>query len=1170
MVVEIDGRSITPPGRQGRMLLAYQIANRSRALRRDELLEVLWESKPPANPEAGLNTVISRLRRELGPDVLPPGELSLRLPEETRVDVEVIAERTQETLQALKDRRPGEAVDLAAEALALLDAKFLPGLEASWIDRRRRELDEVGLSLRRASVEARLQLGGEELEPAERTARELIERAPYRESGHKLLMEVLVARGDVAEATLVYDRLRRLLLDELGKAPDPAITELNARLLEGGGRESASAAPAPAVSAASEVEVPLPALLHSLGDDGFVGREEATARLRRRWEQVSIKPRVAVLTGEPGIGKTRLAASFSRDVHAGGGTVLYGRCHEDRLTSQPFVEALGHYAGARDLSRELPEVAQQLWRYVPAIRHLLRGAEPSEPSRAPQDRHALFEAVAAVLRHAAESRPLLLVFDDLHWADGATFELLLHQVGAVTPSRCMFLVTSRDAAEPGNGRTESLEARLGALRHEADVDHISLEGLDERETAKLVHVRSEVARSEDFTRGLWRRTRGNPLFIEEMLPLVGNEEEPDLGRLGVPEAVEHAIIRRLEHLSDRSRTALGRASVIGPEFTLPLLAAVLGWSEDETLDEVEELIRYGLVVEVPDRRERFAFSHALVRETQYGSLIQSRRARIHKAVALELERRASEPAGGEERVAPAELAHHFYEARPSVAPRHAAGYSLAAAKDAGRGAAYAKAGTHYERAIELLRAAGAGEDEVCDRLIDQGKAWLRAGRLDGARDSFGEAAAIARRLREPERLAFAALGFHGRYTSAGEDDPERIALLDEALEALDPADSVLRARVLARLADSLLWVDPRRQLEVSSESLRMARALGDPRAMLAALAAQHDALLHTDHLEERLELGCERLELARTTGSDEAIAVALRFSIYDACELGDLRSAKEQYVELAELAGQLRQPLYVSYARHWECVFAQLHGRLHEAERAADAAFDIAVGTSAKDAHMSRVDKRAAIYREQGQLDGLREAIEHCAIENPKIPAWWALLALTDAEAGRAESAREQLERLLADDAGAIPRDVFWLYALALLAETCAHLDDAAEPAAVLLRLLAPYADRCVQVGMDSFWGSASRFVGLAATACGDWDVAEEHFARAARRHEEMGSAPLLARTRLNHASMLLRRDAVGDVPQASELLARARAAAGALDLVDVSARADALQAAVAARATPV
>ena len=1168
------------------MLFAYLIANRSRGpLRREELMDVVWETHPPADPDASLSTLLSRLRTQLGRDVLPQ-DTTLQLPEDASVDVELIKQQAGETLHALKEGRPLKAVELAAEALTLLDQEFLPELEASWIDGQRRELDELSLDLMRTAVEARLQLGGEELESAERTARELVERAPYRESGHKLLMEVLARRGDFAEANLVYERLTGLLLDELGKTPAPAITELNAMLHKGIMPESASAPPSAGTASTPAALPPLPPLLSAL-DEGFVGRDEGMARLGRRWEQVSIKPRVAVLTGEPGIGKTRMAACFSRQIHSRRGIVLYGACHEDPLTSQPFAEAISRYARVHDLARELPGVAEQLWRYLPALRHLLRGAEPKGHAPEPQDPYALFEAVAAVLCHAAEARPLLLVIDDIHWANPATFELVLHSVRSVTPSRCMILVTSRDPVEPPaeqrDGPPQSLEARLDALRHEADVEHICLEGLDERETAALIRARSDVARSDVFARRLWRRTGGNPLFVEEMLPLVAVEEEPDLDRIGVPTVIKHAIIRRLEGLGESSREVLASASVIGPQFTLSLLAAVLGSPEEDTLGELEDLIRYGLVVEVLDKRDHFAFSHALVRETQYGCLADNRRARIHKRVALELERRADSSSGSEEQVRPAELAHHFYQARGVVDAQLAARYSIEAAELAEHTAAHEQAGAHYGRAIELLRDAGTDENTVCDLLFARGKADLRAGLLEDARERFREAAAIARRTADAERLAHAALGFHGRYTAAAEVHRERIDLLEEALRALDPSDSEMRARVLARLADSLLWSAGARAPELSAEALRVAEEVETPTALLEALAARHTALLHTEHLEDRLKLSTKRLSVARGTGSDETIAAALRWCVHDLCESGDTRSAKQHYVELSELADRLRQPLFLSYARHWECVFAQMHGRFEQAERLADEAFELGKRAGATDAEMSRVDKRFTIYREQGRLSTgdpryaprlehegaddhpLRQAIERFAIQVPEIKAWWALLALADAEAGNTVNAREHVDLLLADNAAALPRDVFWLYALSLLAETCALLEYDSEPASVVYRLLLPYGDRHVQVGMDTFWGSVSRFIGLAAATCGEWKVADEHFKIAEARHEQMGSVPLLARTHLNHAWMLLRRDGRAGRAEAVGLLDRARRAADELDLKDVGRRAEELRVRAAA-----
>jgi DNA-binding SARP family transcriptional activator len=386
MAVEIGGRPIAPRGVQGRKLLAYLVANRSRALRRDELLEVLWEGRPPADPESSLAAALSHLRHELGPDVLPPREVSLRLPRDAWVDLDVIENQAQRMAQALEEGTPDKALVLAEHTLELMKG-FLPGLEARWIDEKRRELAELRLSVQEAAVEASLQLGGSRLPAAKRMAQALVREAPYRESGYELLMRVDAAGGNVAEANRVYHSLRALLRDELGTTPGPAVTELNDRLLrqKEPPEEAARIAhrrPRPPDALKLREQVPLPPLFERMPDRSFVGREEALARLWARWEKVSFRPRVVALTGEPGIGKTWLAACFSRQVHGTGATVLYGRCDADPLTPcQPFVEALDHYAGVHDLQHEPPDDAEELHRRLRDLRRRL-GSPYDDPSAA--------------------------------------------------------------------------------------------------------------------------------------------------------------------------------------------------------------------------------------------------------------------------------------------------------------------------------------------------------------------------------------------------------------------------------------------------------------------------------------------------------------------------------------------------------------------------------------------------------------------------------------------------------------------------------------------------------------------------------------------------------------------------------------------------------------------
>ena len=235
----------------------------------------------------------------------------------------------------------------ARRAAALTADELLTGLSAPWIDERRGQVEELSLRAREIEAQAALESGSPA--DAERAARRMIERAPYRESAHALLMEALAARGNVAEATLAYDRLRTLLRDELGTAPAPAVVALHDRLLERG-----QAAPAPAPDAAA----PLPVALARAAGRPFVARAAELERLRSAWTAATAgEAQLVLLAGEPGIGKTSLAARFAREAHASGATVLLGRCHAEALVPyEPFVEALRqlpdavlreHRAGAR-------------------------------------------------------------------------------------------------------------------------------------------------------------------------------------------------------------------------------------------------------------------------------------------------------------------------------------------------------------------------------------------------------------------------------------------------------------------------------------------------------------------------------------------------------------------------------------------------------------------------------------------------------------------------------------------------------------------------------------------------------------------------------------------------------------------------------------------------------
>ena len=704
-------------------------------------------------------------------------------------------------------------------------------------------------------------------------------------------------------------------------------------------------------------------------------------------------------------------------------------------------------------------------------------------------RYRLFEGVTRMLAFAARERPVVLLLDDLHWADASTTRLLGHLLRDVAPMRLLVLGTARSFDD------EQL------TRRRASFERVELSGLTTDETAALVG-RDDV--DSRFVRRLTEKTSGNPFFIEETLRSLPELEERALSRIAVPEGVKELIARRLQQLSPTASQVLSVAAIVGRQFDLALLETLLDEPADDIIDALEEATRAGLIRET-DQLDRFAFAHALVRETLYESQSASRRVRAHRRIGEALER-----LGGAN---PAELAYHFHEGR---APE-SVGYALAAAEQATAALAYEEAAEHYRRA----------GDDLATRLA-LGAAELRAGD-PAARATFAAAAAIARAAGDRDALAAAALGHSGRHAEAGVIDHEAIALLEEAL-ASHPEDGLTGVRLRARLVDQ--FGQPRREA-LSAEALDMAHRLEDPRALLVALEARHAALLHVEHLDERLALSDELLRLAEHVGERELEALGQHWRIYDLLEAGRIEDARGAHRALSRLAAELRQPLYSHFAVGWEVVWAQMAGRVEDAERLAREAFELGRRAQARDAETIYTAQVLILRRREDALSDYVSTIERYVSENPALIAWRAILPMAHLMSGNTAAGVAQFRELARDGFAAIPRDMFWFTAIALLGETCALIGDRAQ-AGVLYGLLEPHSDKLVQISQAANLGSAHRFLALLATAQGDLDRAEGHFEAALARNTACGLRPVVALMRREYAELLMAR---GELERARELL---------------------------------
>jgi DNA-binding SARP family transcriptional activator len=1158
--VELDGVEIVAAlrGRQVRLLLAYLVINRDRRVGREELIGAVWPETAPRSQDAALRTLLSRLRSVAGADLLVGrDELTLALPEPAWVDLEAAAAELAGAGDALERGDPRTAWAHAQVPLNIAGRGLLPGAQAPWLEPLRRDLAQMRLQALEIVGRAGLELGGSQLSSVERAGRTLIESEPYRESGYVLLIEALRRQGNVAEGLLVFERLRGLLRDELGTTPSPETIAVHARLLHP--RESASGPQVPVSRApasvaeshgANVVEVAAPGResigapleLMALSSATLVGRGSQLEELDRWWRGTE-RERALLLTGEAGIGKSRLLAEQARRVHQTGAIVLAGRAPEETVVPfQPFLEAIGHYAhdaGEPALRAALSGWGPELARLVPEIGRRLPELESPPPGDPETDRYRLFEAVVTLLGAIAASEPLLLVLDDLHWADRPTLQLLRHLVRSPLAARVKIL----GAYRLGESLPPALESAVAELGRDGLLRTLELGGLPESEATELVTLRAGGTPPQGLMRALYAETEGSPLFLQELVRhLVDSGVTPDqagpgeLARVGLPEGVRGLISRRLARVTPDCLEWLRVASVIGPEFEGELLEAALEFDDERYEAALEEALAAGLVVESAVVHGGYVFGHALIRETLYGGMSSHRLRRLHHLVGIELEQDETHEVGA--------LALHFARAGVRADADRAIAYALSAGAQATEMAAHEEAAVHYERALEVLARAHPDADERrLALLLELGQAHVRAGERPAAWKVFVEAAELAEALGDADALTQAAIGASWRYTQPpGVVDAELIALLERAIAATDGQADVARVLLLARLCGALYY-SPRRDemAALSREATALAAELDDPLARGLAAAARRRAGWRPGNLDARLADSTEILQEAARAGNQELMMAGNAWLAVDLLERGDRVGVDAQMEAFETGAQRLRQPQFSWQATVWRAMIALMEGRLEDAERIAQDALSIGMRQDALTAGQYYAGQLLAIRREQLSLTELEQATRELVTANEDRPIWRLALAILLCDGGRLEEARSVLVPFTEPVVRSLTRDLDWTMTMTVLAEAAVILEDRPR-ARLLYELLAPHAGTVCLIGAGAVCrGPIDGYLGVLALTAGERETALTHL-RAAIELERHLRAPLqLAYTQIEYAR------ALGPGAQARALLREARTGAATL-----------------------
>jgi hypothetical protein len=980
---------------------------------------------------------------------------------------------------------------------------------------------------------------------------------PLSERFWAQLMLALYRSGRQADALRTYQRLRDRLNEELGIEPSVALVALDKSILlqktelDWAGalqhRPVTSSKTARRQGPGGNEPLPFPPRLVAESGAVFIGRgtelEQLGAALKKAEEG---NLRVTMLGGEPGIGKTSVAAALAKRAWEQGRIVLYGRCDEDLgVPYQPWVEAFGHlvrhgpdrlfddhtHSRVAELARLLPELSGRT------------GVAVSEVLPDESERYLLYGAAADLLERSAELAPTLVVLDDLHWADRPTIQLLRHIVTTCNQQRVMIVGTYRDS-ELGAGHP--LLDALATFHREHGVDRLYVRGLDDAELLEML----ESLIGEEMPHGgvplrnaLLEETRGNPFFVGEILRHLretgviaqasnGQWEIIDNVDLsGLPVSIREVVGHRVGRLGRSAAQWLTMAAVIGRDFDIELLSSVVHVDQEDLMVALESAVTSGILVE-GEVAGQFSFAHALTEHALYGDLSALRRARAHRSVAEAIE----DYCDGDFTTRVGELAYHWAKATQPQELNKAIEYALLAGDRANQQLAPDEAVRWYDESLELLqRQDPTNVNRRASLLVSLGDAQRQIGNPD-YRETLLQAAHLASGAGDTPTLVRAALannrGFHSS-TSSGDED--RVAVLRLALDRLGRVDTPERARLLSILsAETLHFLLFDERFDLAQAAVECARRAGDPSTLADVLVRAQESISMPETLELRAAWADEACETASAENHFlRWLTHGVRAIV--AHESADFTKMKESLQIFETEADRIGQPLCQWVSHIYQSWHHILLGDLAEAERLAELALNLGLESAQPDALFLYGTQIMDIRFCQGRMGELLPIIEQLVAQYPGPTAFRALHCLAASEAGDTALARELIDR----DMGSgleVWKGATWLtaqVAWAIAAIGCRHN----EAAQLLYDRLIPWHRQIATIAITAGMGCVGRTLGMLAAHLEQFDDSNDWFSKTLEIDQAMKSPMHIAWTRTSWARMLLRRDGPKDQTKAAAFI---------------------------------
>jgi len=1136
--VRRDGTTVEVRGAKRRQLLALLAIRPNQPIAAEQLIDELWQGDAPRSAATALRVHVRHLRQVLDVD-REPSAVSVRLPTRAggyllavhgdELDVSRFERLVSVARDAIAAGDPQRAVAPLADALdlwrgpALSDVQDLAAAQAAIA-----RLDALRLAAIEDLADTRLALGEHAVVVDLVSA--AVEQYPLRERLTASLIRALYRSGRQADALRAYADLARRLDDALGVAPSPELRQLEEDVL----------LQRPSLDFASTRTPPRSAPHTQSPVARFIGRRHEVGRLLDAFARASVEPsRLILVTGEAGIGKTTLTQEFCARARDQGADPLVGRCEpESTANYQPIVEILRTVVGRLDADgrASLPAPVALLLGEMVDVERVPDDAGTT-PAQAAQFR--LFEAMAHTCASLA-GRPLLVIVEDLHWADRPTLRALRHLLLHPMLDRMLVVATCRDDEIDGD-RAEA----INRLATSGLSSKLAMCGFDDHEVRALVRAAAPPQARDvlvEFAATLADTTGGNPLFLRELL----SEFDDDRLQTGDTGDVAHTLSRlaplgvralvddRLGRLTAAARTVVGAASVVGADFTVDTLAAVCELSRDVTYHALDQGLVAHLLIEDAEHIHRYQFRHRLVRNCVYQTIPTTSRQQLHRRIGKILER--TDTTGTPTRSAT--LAYHYGQAAPLGLQREAAEYAERAGDDATAQFAFAEAVRWYGQALRFRAELGTPEPAMGRLYLALGRAQSNDKQPESARESLLTAAACARRANDSSLLADVAIAADDPWALGADFQPDVLSLLEEALERIDPEAIERRVQILTRIASDLYYVDPQREGRVAHEALKIAETSDRPATLATAQMAVHLWQTHEPSAARaRLTLGRSAHELAsRSRDTSDAHLLTHRALLADLLENAAIAEFETSLDAYEHAAQQLGSPRDIYWSMALRATEMTLHGDLSAAEQ-------LARGAALRGHELEQFSdgayllQRFVIRYQQGRLAEELPVLKQVGGHRSVYRAGGALAAVAYAETGQPDRARAIAWNTLGDDGSALPRDAFWLAATALLAGVAATIDD--WPLLELLQaMLEPCADQIVVFGAGgAVLGAAHHWLGLVAAARSDTDVAVDHFSEAITVAQHLAAPYWIAQATIDTAMAIRSRGRAGDTARVARLV---------------------------------